>query len=295
MKVTQQGRAWRAKMRKIPYMLGIWMLVGNIVAALAAPVGMVDAVQFPAWLDRAGLSVPISPDIELQAGDAVRTGAGARLIVKLGEGGLVKLGENTHVVIDRVQSRGSASESVLSVVSGVFRLTTGAQSRSSSRDMTINIARNAAISARDADLWGRSREDGDMVCLIEGQIEIIGNDRKILKLDQPLQSFQSTRTAPPEPRGLLTRQEFDVLAAETEMEFGKGATPKGNWKVVIAGFATRAEAREAARNLRTNGYPAEVTADNTLTVARMDGELAARQLAARLKAGSGFPQVRIAQ
>ena len=282
-------------MRKIPYMLGIWMLVGNIVAALAAPVGMVDAVQFPAWLDRAGLSVPISPDIELQAGDAVRTGAGARLIVKLGEGGLVKLGENTHVVIDRVQSRGSASESVLSVVIGAFRLTTGAQSRSSSRDMTINIGRNAAISARGADLWGRSREDADMVCLIEGQIEIIGNDRKILKLDQPLQSFQSTRTAPPEPRGLLTRQEFDVLAAETEMEFGKGATPKGNWKVVIAGFATRAEAREAARNLRTNGYPAEVTADNTLTVARMDGELAARQLAARLKAGSGFPQVRIAQ
>ena len=282
-------------MRKIPYTLGIWMMIGNIAVALAAPAGTVDAVQFPAWLDRAGLSVPISPGIELQAGDAVRTGAGARLLVKLGEGSLVKLGENTRVVVDRAQSRGGAFEAVLNVVGGAFRLTAGVQSRGSPRDISINIARNAAISTRGADLWGRSREDRDMVCLMDGQIEIMGNDGKTLTLDQPLQSFQSTRAAPPQPRGFLTRQEFDVLAAETEMEFGKGATPTGNWKVVIAGFATRAEAREAARNLRTNGYPAEVTAENTLTVARMDGELAARQLAARLKAGSGFQQVRIAQ
>ena len=49
------------------------------------------------------------------------------------------------------------------------------------------------------------------------------------------------------------------------------------------------------RNLRSNGYPAEITANNAVAIGNMETELSARQLAARLKAGSGFKEVRIAQ
>ena len=282
-------------MKRVLCVLGVWLFAGFANAVFAAPAGKVDGVQLPAWLDRAGLTVPISPGVTLQAGDTVRTGAGARLLLKLEEGSLVKLGENARFVIEKAQPRGGVFEATLSVVTGAFRFTSETLSRNTSRNVTIVVAQNATIGIRGTDLWGRSREDKDIVCLIEGKIEITGNDKKSRMLEEPLQLFQSARNAPPEPLSFLTKQQFDVLAAETEIEFGKGASTKGGWRVVIDGFESREAAREAARNLRTNGYPAEVTAGNTVTIGKMDGELSARQLAARLKAGSGFREVRIAR
>lgn len=285
-------------MKKYVCALGIWLAAGLLTVATtsaAASIGTVDGVQLPAWLDRAGLSVPISPGIALQAGDTVRTGVGARLLLKLDEGSLVKLGENARFVIERAQPKAGVFEAALNVLTGAFRFTTAALSKNSPRDVSIKVGQNATIGIRGTDLWGRSRDDKDIVCLIEGKIEITGNDRKALTLDQPLQFFQSTSASPPEPLTFLTREQLDALAAETEIEFGKGASTKGNWKVIIDGFPSRDDARSTVRNLRSNGYPAEITANNAVAIGNMETELSARQLAARLKAGSGFKEVRIAQ
>ncbi|MEO8101110.1 MAG: FecR family protein [Betaproteobacteria bacterium] len=282
-------------MRKLRELLVAVLMAGVANGALAAGAGAVHSVQLPAWLVRGGLTVPVSPGLPLQAGDTLRTGLGARLLLKLEEGSLVKLGENARFVIDKAQPRGGTYEAAFNVVTGAFRFTTEALSKNSPREVSITVSDNATIGIRGTDLWGRSRDDKDIVCLIEGRIVVTGNDRKPLTLDQPLQLFQSTRAAPPEPLSFLTRQQLDVFAAETEIEFGKGTSMTGSWKVVIDGFASREVAREAARNLRINGYPVEVTTDNTLTIAKMDGELSARQLAARLKTASGFKEVRIAQ
>jgi hypothetical protein len=284
-----------SKMKKFVCALGICLASCFSDMTMAAAVGTVDGVQLPAWLDRAGLTVPISPGIFLQAGDTVRTGAGARLLLKLDEGSFVKLGENAKFVIERAQPRKGVFEAALNVLNGAFRFTTVALSRSMRRDVRIRVGQNATVGIRGTDLWGRSRDDNDIVCLIEGKIEITGNDKKPLMLDQPLQLFQSTSAAAPAPISFLSKPELDVFAAETELELGKTSSPQGGWKVVIDGFASRAEAREAARNLRNNGYPVEVATDNSLIIAKMDSELSARQLATRLKAGSGFKEVRIAQ
>jgi len=262
----------------------------------AAMAGRVDAVQLPAWLDRGGLTVPVSPGLALQAGDTLRTGTGARLLLKLEEGSLVKLGENARFTIEKAQpAKNGVFEAALNVANGAFRFTTEALSKNTPRDIAIVVGQNATIGVRGTDLWGRSREDRDIVCLIEGKIDVTGNDRKTVVLDRPLHLFQSTRKSAPEPLGFLPADQLNELAAETEMEFGKTSSTIGGWKVVIDGFASRDALRDAARNLRINGYPAEVTADNTLVIAKMDTELSARQLAARFKAGSGFKEVRIAQ
>ena len=272
-------------------------ITGLAGQANAAGAGRVDAVQLPAWLDRGGLTVPVSAGLPLQAGDTLRTGTGARLMLKLEEGSLVKLGENARFTIEKAQpAKNGAYEATLNVVTGAFRFTTDALAKSTPRDVTIAVGGNATIGLRGTDLWGRSNSEGkDIVCLIEGKIEVTGNDRKALTLDKPLQMFQSARARPPEALSFLPAEQLSVFAAETEIESGKGSSTIGGWKVVIDGFASRDALRDAARNLRVNGYPAEVTPENTLVIAKMDSELSARQLAARLKAGSGFKEVRIAQ
>lgn len=275
----------------------VMVLAGGFAPGVwAASAGLIDSVQLPAWLDRGGLTVPVSPGLSLQPGDTLRTGAGARLLLKLDEGSLVKLGENAKFVIEKAQpARGGAYEAALNVVSGAFRFTTAALSKNTPRNVTITVARNATIGIRGTDLWGRGREDKDIICLIEGKIEITGNDQKKQTLDKPLQLFQSTRTAPPEPLTYVSKEQLAVLALETEIELSRGSGMLGGWKVVIDGFASREAAREVARNLRVNGYPAEVTAENTVNIAKMNSELSAGLLAERLKIGSGFKEVRIAQ
>ncbi len=279
-------------MKKLICALAFLLATVFVPSAMAAA-GAVEAVQMPAWLDRAGLTVPVSPGIALQAGDTLRTGTGARLLLKLEEGSLVKLGENARFVIEKAQPKGGVFEAAFNVVNGAFRFTTQTLAKSTRRDVKIRVGQNATIGIRGTDLWGRGRDDKDIVCLIEGKIEITGNDNKLLTLDQPLQFFQSTRSAPPEPLTSLPPPQLEVFAAETEIEFGKGSSAKGNRKVIVSGFATRDEARQAARGLRTNGYPAEITADNTVMIDKMESELSARQLGAQLKAGSGFKEVRI--
>ena len=279
-------------MKKLICALAFLLTTVFVPSAMAAA-GAVEAVQMPAWLDRAGLTVPVSPGVALQAGDTLRTGTGARLLLKLEEGSLVKLGENARFVIEKAQPKGGVFEAAFNVVNGAFRFTTQTLAKSTRRDVKIRVGQNATIGIRGTDLWGRGRDDKDIVCLIEGKIEITGNDNKLLTLDQPLQFFQSTRSAPPEPLTSLPPPQLEVFAAETEIEFGKGSSAKGNRKVIVSGFATRDEARQAARGLRTNGYPAEITPDNTVMIDKMESELSARQLGAQLKAGSGFKEVRI--
>jgi len=168
------------------------------VAVLAAgSVGKIESLQLPAWLDRGGLTVPASPGIELYSGDTLRTGRGARLLIGLSEGSVVRLGENATFEVAKVERRGNVFLAALNVVEGAFRFTTRAAGKLQQRDVTIKVARNATIGIRGTDLWGRGRDDKDIVCLIEGKIDFTGNDDKTQRLDQPLQFFQSTRSASP--------------------------------------------------------------------------------------------------
>jgi hypothetical protein len=70
-----------------------------------APQAIVEAVQMPAWVERGGARIPLAAGMPLQANDELRTGANARLLLKLAEGSLVKLGENAQLKFTAAQTR----------------------------------------------------------------------------------------------------------------------------------------------------------------------------------------------
>src|SRR5258706_5927438 len=94
------------------------------VAGLARAQGaVVEPVNSPAWLERGGAAVPLTPGTALQPQDQLRTGSNARVQIKMGEGSTVKLGENARFSIERSDNRG-IFRAALSVLSGAFRFTT---------------------------------------------------------------------------------------------------------------------------------------------------------------------------
>ena len=280
------------QMRIVSTFLTFAMSAMTSAALAAATVGKIDSVQLPAWLDRGGLTVPATPGIEIFPGDGLRTGKGARLLIALNEGSLIRLGENATFSDTSVERKSGIYHAAFSVVEGAFRFTTRVLSKAQPRNINISVARNATIGIRGTDFWGRSRADKDIVCLIEGKIDVTGNNQRTLRLDQPLQFFQSSRTAPPEPVSFLDRKQLDIWAQETELAAGKGASERGQWKIIAGGFVTRDALLAVSRNMRDAGYGVEQTQNNTLTLGRLASEAEASSLAATLQTEFGLSQIR---
>ncbi len=176
------------------------LLAASLPVLAAAPAAVVEGVQMPAWIERPGGGrVPVAPGMELKAGDQVRTGTNSRLLVKLSEGSLVKLGENGSLRIAEVDAGGgSLFKAALGVAEGAFRFTTDALQKNRRRDVRITVA-TVTAGIRGTDLWGKSdRADRQIVCLIEGVIEVGAAGETPVVMDQPRQFYrrEQGRTQP---------------------------------------------------------------------------------------------------
>jgi hypothetical protein len=138
------------KAKRISLLFGLLL---GATAACAEP-AVVEAVQYPAWLERGGIAAPLTPGTVLRAQDRLRTGANARVQLKLAEGSAVKLGENAQFIFDKGEERG-IFRATLSVLTGAFRFTTDALRKVQKRDVTINV-KNVTAGIRGTDLWGKS-------------------------------------------------------------------------------------------------------------------------------------------
>ena len=253
-------------------------LLALVAAAQAQPV-VVEAVQYPAWLERGGNAVPLAPGLTLESRDRLRTGANARVQLKLAEGSAVKLGENAQFVIERVEDRG-IFRAALAVVAGAFRYTTGIHGQGRARDVGIKV-KNVTVGIRGTDLWGKSTPDRDWVVLLEGRISVGSEGHPAVTLAQPLDWYQKPRDAAPEISRADPKRVED-WARETELS-GDGAAARagGRWRMVAAAKPRRDDAMALSRLLRRAGYPAEVVAKEgyfVVQVPNLAGEAEARAL-----------------
>jgi hypothetical protein len=257
-------------------------------ALQAQPSAVVEAVQYPAWLERGGKTVPLTPGTTLQSQDRVSTGGNARVQLKLAEGSAVKLGANAKVTIERVESRG-IFRATLNVLTGAFRFTTDALKKASPRDVTIKV-KNVTSGIRGTDLWGQSTDDRDLVCLLEGKISVGSEGHPTVTLDNPLDFYQKPRDGTPQVAKVDPKQ-IDEWAAETEIaKDGAAARSGGRWRVVAATYAQRDQALALNRKLRSGGYPAEIVSQGqgfAVQVGGLAGEAEARALMANLRQEKG--------
>ena len=265
-------------------------LIAALGHALAGPT-TVEAVQYPAWLERGGNAVPLTPGTTLQADDKLRTGANARVQLKVGEGSTVKLGENAQFVIERVEDRG-VFRAALSVITGAFRFTTDAFRKGQRRDIAIHV-KNVTAGIRGTDLWGKSTGERDLVCLLEGKISVGAEGHPTVTLDQPLDFYQKPRDGDPIV-AKVDQKQVDIWSRETEIsKDGPAGRAGGRWRVTAAEFQSRDEALAMNRLLRANGYPSEVGKRGervTVVVAGISGEAEARSLAGNLKRVPGVTE-----
>ncbi len=278
-------------------------LVGASAQAFAAaPAAVVEGVQMPAWIERpGGTRVPLAPGMELKSGDQVRTGADSRLLVKLAEGSLVKLGENGVLRIAEINPRRDGIFSAaLGVVEGAFRFTTDALAKGRKRDVRISVA-TVTAGIRGTDLWGKSdRADRQIVCLIEGRIEVGAAGEAPVTMDQPRQ-FYRREQGKTQPIGFVEPAQLAEWAKETEIAAGRGAARRGGkFRVTLA----QSDAQEAALavydQVRAAGYAAQIHPAKVgekrvynVRIANLPSKSEAEALAAGLKGKYGVAEPKV--
>jgi len=204
-------------------------LVASLLISMqlcAAPAAVVEGVQMPAWLEREGSRTPLNPGMELKPGDRLQSGGGARILVRLVEGSTVKLGENGTLVLESLDPAKELFKAALRVLAGAFRFTTDVAARSRKRDVSVRI-QSVTAGIRGTDLWGRSRSDQQIVCLLEGAVEVGAEGETPVTLDQPLQFYQRLQGST-QPVGFIEKKQLDQWARETEIEHGKVGERRGS-------------------------------------------------------------------
>jgi len=235
-----------------------WSLGTAAQSRAPAPLASVAAVQLPAWIDRAGVRLPLAPGAELRAYDQVTTGAGSRLLLRTADGSTVKLGENAILALDDMHMReDNVFAAAMKVAQGAFRFTTSVLVKfRGRREVSIRFA-TVTAGIRGTDLWGKSTPDRQVVCLIEGEIEVTPEGEGAIRMDQPM-SYYRRDYGTSRPVAPVPADDFREWAAETEPQPGRGlSTPDGKWQVTTAGLAS-GPALSAYTELRNSGFPAEI-------------------------------------
>jgi cell division septation protein DedD len=264
------------------------MVLGAAWQASAAPAAIVEGVQMPAWIDRDGRSAPLAPGVELRAGDHLRTGADARVVLRLGEGSAVKLGENAALRIAELAPSEGVFRSAIRVLQGAFRFTTAAVAKQRRRDVQVTVG-TVTLGIRGTDVWGRSRDERQIVCLIEGNVEVGAPGEPPVVLDQPRQFYRRDQ-GQTQPLGFVEPQQLAEWARETEIDPGKGAAQRGGrWRVQLLSTPDMRRAMALSEQLRESGYPAGVYPDRDrdtrsyrVRIHNLGSRAQAQALAARL-------------
>lgn len=238
------------------------LLLALVLGLLALPAGaqpaaVVDGVQMPAWLERGDRRIPLVPGMELRAGDRIVTGGGSRAMVKLAEGSTVKLGENGRLVLQELQPGRELFRGVLNVLEGAFRFTTDVVQKARKREVSVRVSQVTA-GIRGTDFWGRSRADRQVVCLIEGAIEVGAEGEQAVTMSTPLQFYQR-EGGKTQPVGVVEVAQLAEWAKETDLEDGKGALRVGGkFSVQLAAADSQQAALALHDRVREAGYPAEL-------------------------------------
>lgn len=251
-----------------PVLLAIALLSSGAASAQSAAaskaprpaaLATIELVQLSASVERGKRLVPLAPGTELKEGDRLNTGAQSRVLLRLADGSYMSLGEKGSLFFDRMQVRNDGIfDTAIFVAEGAFRFTAGAIGRFvGKRELSVAV-NNVTAGIRGTDFWGKSSQERDIVCVIEGKVEVTPPGEKPFTLDEPL-SFYALEGNVSRPVASVPVERFREWAAETAEQDGRGiASRDGKWKITVAAPKKIAEAFDVYSALRRAGYAAEI-------------------------------------
>jgi hypothetical protein len=226
----------------------------------AAPDMLVEGIRLPAWVVRDGQRKPLALGASLKNSDRVSTGSNARVLLRLGDGSMVKLGENASLALSNLVhlAVNLFLSGTLFLLEGALRFTTQtAMKHRARRDITVQFATLTA-GIRGTDIWGKNLGDKEVIVLIEGKITVTRQGEQTIQMNDALTYVQAPRTGAATMQPVLADQ-LKAWAEETELGEAHGSLRKGGrWKLYIGSYREQLQALSLYDSLRREGYPVRI-------------------------------------
>ncbi len=241
-----------------------WWPSGARASTPVAADTIVEAVQLPVWVERNGDRRAAEPGQRLRAGDVAVTASGSRAVLRLSDSSLVKLGEDTELALQKLETGRQGGQDQMSgkfrLVTGVFRYATDYRSKALgvSRDVSLQTA-TATVGVRGTDFWAMSDAEHDAVCVFEGAVAVQRDGRDTIALNEPGAFWVVFTGQPEKPAGQATPAQLSKFIAQGDLQPGSGVLVQGGqWRTVVATFPRLAEAEALRQRLQKAGYPAQI-------------------------------------
>ena len=236
-------------------------LLAMPIMANAVDGGIIEAMQMPAWVERDGIKFPLKPGEAINSGDIVSTGQSARILIRLEEGSLVKLGENGELDLNTIQPPEKTEgifTGLLKVATGAFRFTTTNLGKNRKRDVKVKIGVVTA-GIRGTDIWGQSNSEKDILCLIEGKITAQREGESEFPMEDALSFYIVPKGKPALPVAPVPEAKLARWAQKTETQAGMGVlTADGRWAVNMMSLKNFNAADNLQQKLNNAGYATQV-------------------------------------
>ncbi|VAW59193.1 hypothetical protein MNBD_GAMMA08-2070 [hydrothermal vent metagenome] len=223
--------------------------------------GKVSALQMPAWIERNATLSSLKPGMILQAGDKIITGSNARALLKLDEGSLIKVGENAELNFTSLlpaEEEHGFFEATLRLVKGAFRFTTSASGKNRKRQVNVKIG-DITADIRGTDIWGRSKKDKDVLCLIEGRITANRQGEPEFEMEDPLSFYIVPKNKPASPVSPASEEQLLEWIKQTELNAGEGVlSEEGQWAVNLMSVTNKNSIKPILTSLSASGYAATI-------------------------------------
>jgi len=232
------------------HLLALLLLVSS---SIYAATGTVEGVRMPIWVEQDGVMSALAPGMRLHTTDAVTTGEGGRLLLRLDDGALVRLGENAQLALDDLKSsKGMDSGHIaVSVKKGSFRLKTGGLKK------LVNVtAGSLAASGSSMDICGRASDERDAIALMaKGRANVEHDSASHATLTRARTFVDALNGGSLNAVNKVNPKDYASWIAQTDLQSGKGVvTRKGHWKVDLGAFQQRAEAESVRQSVDKEGY-----------------------------------------
>ncbi|GMR00795.1 MAG: hypothetical protein BMS9Abin19_0133 [Gammaproteobacteria bacterium] len=223
--------------------------------------GFVEALQMPAWYDRGGRTYPLKAGTKIYSGDIIRTGRKSRVLIRMQEGSIIKLGEDTKLNINTLtppQQEEGPFAALLRVTRGAFRFTTTELGKNRKRNVDIKIGA-VTVGIRGTDIWGRSSPDEDLFALLEGKVAVQRDGETEFIMQDKLSYILAPKGQPTTAVTPIDLDELSDWAKETEPQQGRGIiTIDGEWAVNMMSLQSASAAAQLQQKLNDGGYATAV-------------------------------------
>lgn len=240
-------------------------LCGPVFASGAAALAIAESVQPPAWIERAGTRTALSAGLSLRAGDQFFTGAGGRLHITMHDHSVIKLGENGQLNLPALDLKPLADDengllsSTLKVVKGAFRFTTSQLGKLRKREVDVAIGPTITAGIRGTDIWGKSETEQELLCLIEGRVEVGSPGQATQFMDQAATFYVVPRDQAPLPVAPVPAEKLEKWSLQTELNPEAPALKNdGSYMVGLESSTDADAAQAAARKYSDLGYATEI-------------------------------------